>query len=183
MQYNQQLEELVTHKQEEFANHHAKNYSEFIKLAATQSRARILHNLARKTKPPNPMQITNLYGQTTTADQANADAQRTKWKKVWNVTDSQMKRIHIPLDDVNNTSQPTQKEIKALRPIAKSFKHHPAMSYDSLKPHLIGELSDDALVEVIRLYQRAENEGKCPSQWRLAIMIMLPKPSTANGDP
>ena len=135
-----------------------------------------MHCIARKPKAASPIQTTNSTGDKTTADQANADAQRDKWKKVWNGHDTQPSRTKVVIDAPNASTEPTNKEISHLRAIAKSFKKHTAMSFDNLKPHLIGELSDEALREVLRLYKRAEIEGRWPRQWRLAVMVMLPKP-------
>ena len=49
------------------------------------------------------------------------------------------------------------------------------MSFDNLKPHLLGHLSDKALEQLIKLYKRAEDEGRWPEQWKLAIIAMIPK--------
>ena len=57
----------------------------------------------------------------------------------------------------------------------RKFKHNTVMSFDNLKPHLLGSLTDEALSNPIRLYKRAEDEGRWPHQWKLAIMVMIPK--------
>lgn len=49
------------------------------------------------------------------------------------------------------------------------------MSFDNLKPHLLRHLTDDALKQFIRLYRRAEDEGRWPEQWKPAVMVMIPK--------
>ena len=72
----------------------------------------------------------------------------------------QLTRTKIEIEPPNSSTDPTQADVQRLRSIAKSFKKHTAMSFDNLKPHLIGELTDEAICEIVRLYKRAENEGR-----------------------
>ena len=62
---------------------------------------------------------------------------------------------------------------------ARAFKHHRAISFDNLKPHIIADLSDEALKEVLELFHRAEREGRWSRQW---ITIMVMKPTPKQGD-
>ena len=85
----------------------------------------------------------------TTTDQANANAQRALWKKVWKGKDDHKglkdardimqygddrigkKTVHGAEDPVTNV------DVEKMRACMRSFKHHTAMSHEALKPHLV----------------------------------------------
>ena len=71
--------------------------------------------------------------------------------------------------------EPTTDNIKGLRAVARGFEQTNAMSFDNMQPHLLGSVSDRGLGEIIKLYRRAEVEGRWPEQWRQAVMVMIPK--------
>ena len=57
----------------------------------------------------------------------------------------------------------------------KSFKHHTATSHDALKPHLLAQLSNEAIEHLLLLYDRCEDEGRWPDQWRHPALVCIPK--------
>ena len=176
VEFIQDLEETVAETKRQCANQRARVYRDFVKGAVNEKGGRILHRLIKPTQKHVPNQVTTTKGVTST-DQANADHQREIWKKVWDGSDkpiTQDEQRWVGIYE-NQSHEVTQKEIEDFRSIVKRFKKHTAMSFDNLKPHLLGQLSDEALRQLISLYKRAEDEGRWPEQWKLAIMIMIPK--------
>ena len=115
-------------------------------------------------------------------DQANADAQRRKWTKIWDAHKTPRARIAEKMkggeDDPgrNRARQtPMRERVDALRATVRAFKRHTAMSHDATKPHLLGEVTDEALEHLIRLYDRCEDEGKWPEAWRHPCLVCIPK--------
>ena len=48
-------------------------------------------------------------------------------------------------------------------------------SHDALKPHLLAMLSDDAIDELMKLFEQCEREGRWPTQWRHPRLVCIPK--------
>ena len=128
----------------------------------------------------------------TSTDQANTNAQRKKWKRIWGGSDKEAKKItdDMPLEkptytnvaarevvdgQAQNQSSITKGEIDNYRSAIRSFKKHTAMSHDNTKPHDFAHLTDEALEALIGLYRRCEREGKWPEAWRQPCLVSIPK--------
>ena len=157
------------------ANDRARDYRNFIKETVNEKGSQILHRLAREPKPQAPVEITTNRNIKTTADQAHADNQRGIWKEVWKGKDTQTTRTLISLPH-KPIELPNKMDLERFRNTIRSFKHTTATTYDNLRPHILDELTDDAINEIILLFRHIENEGRWPKQWKHPIMVMIPKP-------
>ena len=82
-QVHADIKQWVSDQKREAANERARNYRAFVKGAVNEKGAQILHRITKIPALYLPTQVDIGNGQTT-MDQANADHQRTIWKKVWN---------------------------------------------------------------------------------------------------
>ena len=165
----------VEEEKQKAANDRARDYRNFSKGAVNEKGSQILHRLAREPKPQALVEVITKEGTRTTADQAHADKQREVWKEVWNGSDTQTTRPHITLPH-KRIEMPNNMDRERLRKTIRSFKHTTATTYDNLKPHILNELTDEAIDEIILLSKHIDNDGRWPKQWKHAIMVMLPKP-------
>ena len=166
--------EEVEEDKQKAANDRARDYRNFIKGAVNEKGSQVLHRLAREPKPQAPIEITTNKETKTTADQAHADNQRGIWKEVWNGSDTQTTRTPIELPCKPIVS-PNKMDRERLRKTIRSFKHTTAITYDNLKPHILDELTDEAINEIIVLFRHIENKGRWPKQWEHPVMVMIPK--------
>ena len=169
------------------ANERRARYARFIKQAVEMKGGRIMHKLIRPPVENPPAVVWDAStgkNMRTSTDQANANAQRKKWKRIWGGTDKEAKQISndMPLEVPAYTNaepyahnRTTKSEIDDYRCAIRSFKKHTAMSHDNTKPHDFAHLTDEALAAFIDLYRRCEREGKWPEAWRQPCLVCIPK--------
>ena len=98
------------------------------------------------------------------------------WEKHWNVGDIPDYATTSTDDTVDPTKITVSRaEIDDFRGIMRSFKSNTAVAFDNLRPHQVAYLSDEAIIELIKLYKRCEILQRWPQIWKTSTMVMIPK--------
>ena len=158
------------------ASQRASRYRRFMDKAISHKGGQIYHTILKKkadvlARPVDKGTIT------ITGDQAQADKQIAEWSKVWQATDHLDPgfTISTPTRDYIAPEVISKDEIAAYRKTISCLKADTAVSYDNLSPKSLRHLGDETLAELIIFYRRCENEQRWPSQWRNAILVMIPE--------
>ena len=153
-------------------------YKKFMKEAVELKGGRIMHKMIKPTQinPPAVVWTEDVVKRRSSMDQANADAQRRKWKPIWGGSDKPQQATHQHAKEPQvRYAEVTHTEIQEMRASIKSFKKHTATSHDNSKPHEIAEVSNEAIRQLLQLFKRCETEGRWPTEWRHPCLVCIPK--------
>ena len=176
-------ESLLKKATNKLAADRSTNYRNFVRQAISHKGAQVFHRMLKKQtveiarptdKDPN-----------TTAEQAHADEKISEWKAIWGASEFPVEDEDVPQEMIKcctrvstnywMTRHITKSEIDNLRRIISSFNGNTAVAYDNLSPRALANLSDTAIAHLLRMYKRCEAEGRWPTAWRMATMVMIPK--------
>jgi len=162
----------------DLANERARTYKDFITKAISHKGAQLFHRILKKKTDvvARPVSRSKFF---TTADQDHAEEQMDQWAKIWKANPHDQQIGYNQDGALGTRSQwldkVTRERIADYRRVISTFKTNTAVAYDNLSPRALQHVSDDALRELIALFDRCEYEKRWPEKWRDIIMVMIPK--------
>ena len=103
--------------------------------------------------------------------QAEVELAANEWAKLWQ---EGQPCFAPPSGPIPSSSPPLTAQ--DIRTAADTFPHGTGLGADNMSPRAISALPDNLLQEMAEILNECERTGLWPDQWRIAIIVLLPKP-------